>query len=414
MLKVMIFSPEYPPLFHGGLGTHVVELVKGLSRVGCEVTVVVPYITPINFKLVEPIPNVTVHWMPTKQAFANTPMPSTYWQCVIASNNYCISQMSDLVERYGHPDIIHCHDFFGCLPALELKRLTGAPLISTIHLFYPVMEWWGEKAANEIIELEKRLCHAADALITVSHSQGRLIEQTYGIEKQRIHIVYNGFNPSLFYETKLSSEEAIKLKQLYAQPDEKIVIFAGRMNAQKGILPLIASAAKVIEQQPKTHYLIAGGRVNSWGYTKQQLQEAVTTHSPELLPKISLLGKISREQLARLYHIADIAIIPSIYEPFGYAAIEAMAAGVPVVATEVGGLSEIIESGKTGLLSPVIKGEDGQSTPDINELAAAQLMLLKDERLAQEIGQAGQKQVIQEFTLEKMVQSTLQVYHHVS
>jgi len=125
---------------------------------------------------------------------------------------------------------------------------------------------------------------------------------------------------------------------------------------------------------------------------------------------MKLLGQLPRKQLAALYQVADLTLVPSIYEPFGYAAIEAMAAGVPVVATRIGGLAEIIEDGVTGLLVPIEQHPAGPYKIDIQSLVEAQLSLLTDEARAREIGKAARQSVTNRFTRETMIESTLGIY----
>ena len=160
-------------------------------------------------------------------------------------------------------------------------------------------------------------------------------------------------------------------------------------------------------------YLIAG---TEKGLSADQLTQLYRQRYPQLSrlwDRLKFLGMVSRHELARLYRIADIALVPSIYEPFGYAAVEAMAAGVPVIASDVGGLAEIISHGWTGLLIPVHSGGNGTRYVDVKKLTEAQIFLLNNDAIAKQISRAGKQKVLNEFTREQMVDSTRAVYSKV-
>jgi len=123
-----------------------------------------------------------------------------------------------------------------------------------------------------------------------------------------------------------------------------------------------------------------------------------------------MLGKLPRHKLAALYKIADVALVPSVYEPFGYAAIEAMAAGVPLIATAAGGLAEIVDHEKTGLSVPVHAEGNGVRAVDVPSLASATRRMLQDEGFARQMALAAGEKVKKIFGLETMVRDTRAIY----
>jgi glycosyltransferase involved in cell wall biosynthesis len=197
------------------------------------------------------------------------------------------------------------------------------------------------------------------------------------------------------------------LRQTVAPNQDKIILFAGRLTPQKGITALFKAAEIVIREYPHVRYLLVGEP--DYPAAVDMLDSLKQKHR-RVMEKTKLLGKLPREQVALLYQIADLAVVPSVYEPFGYAATEAMAAGVPIVATRVGGLAEIIEDARSGLLVPVFEQETGLHEVDVEALALAQLRVLRDEALAQRLSAAGQERVRTKFSLERMVSGTLTVY----
>jgi len=400
----MLVTPEYPPDTVGGLGTHVVELTNGLVSDGCQVTVLAPTTQPAA---TQQEASLQVHLISVPR--------EGYMPWVADVNRGFIGRGRSLVEGAGRrPDLIHCHDWHGFPAASQLGREYRIPVMGTVHLLnHPLCERWGVSVPDELIRQESALCREADALITVSHSMREIIRQTYGVHDHKIHVVYNGFDPEPFTQSTLTPEELLRLRRTVAAPDEKIVIFAGRIDPQKGIFPLMASASEVVRQYPRVRYLGVGAPDESPDWNPSLLAERFQALFPQyahLLSRVVFTGKVPRERLAQLYQIADLAVVPSIYEPFGYAAVEAMAAGVPVVATAVGGLAEIVLDGRTGLLVPVHAGSAGPASVDVEKLTAAQLRLLSDERMAGEFGEAGRQRVRDEFTLERMIRLTRQAY----
>jgi glycosyltransferase involved in cell wall biosynthesis len=258
------------------------------------------------------------------------------------------------------------------------------------------------------LECVRELCANATTIITVSRSLAKIIAETYAIPLEHICVVHNGMDIELFQRTAKPAR-LTKLRQAIAPQGEQIILFAGRLVPQKGIHALFAAAERVVAEYPGVRYLIVGAPFTQ---EHETMLHELTQRYPNAERHMKRLGRVPRSQLAQLYQIADLALIPSIYEPFGYAAIEAMAAGVPVIASRVGGLAEIIDHGVTGWLVPVHTPPTGPHQVDVDELAAAQLHLLGDRPLAQRLARAAHTQVIERFTISKMAQATLQAYQH--
>jgi starch synthase len=413
-LKIFIVSPEYPPYVNeGGLGTHVSELANGYSRNGCKVTVLAPTIGP---SASHKQGNITVHLI-SLAGLVGTKSIDEFIKGVTSYTSAFARRLID--EGEERPDVIHCHDWTSIAAARELGKTFEAPVVGTAHLLQePSYRWWALTPPPEIVEQERDLCREADALITVSHSMRTIIQQTYRVPDDRIHVVYNGLDGRQFLTPRLRPEQISQLRLTLAPSTEKIVLFAGRLAPQKGISALLESAAQVVAENPNVRYVIAGGIAYAdHGRSREQQQaeilQSLQAEYPmyaELWGRVKILGMIKRAQLSMLYQAADVALVPSLYEPFGYAAIEAMAAGLPVVATDVGGLSEIIEHGRTGLLVPVHTDKEGLRAVDVAKLVKAQNLLLNNEALARRLGEAGQRHVLEKFNLELMVQATQRVY----
>ena len=407
-LSVMIFSPEYPPNAVGGLGTHVFELATGLGCAGCRVNILTPTLEASSRHTAG---NVTVHQISMSNIpydSSRTGMEKFFQVC----HNRALLYGKTLISRYGYgPDLIHCHDWTSFSAAYQLGQMFKIPVVGTVHLLYkPLRRWWGEPIFDESVRKEESLCRQSDTLITVSQLMREIICDTYSVPADQIQVVYNGFDAEPFLKPLLSSQETSEFRRAFAAPGEKIVLYAGRLSLQKGLDALMASASQVVAKKTGVRFIMAGGdQTMSAAQITRETQEMYPQYAT-LWNNFKFLGKVPRDYITKLYQVADIAVVPSIYEPFGYAAIEAMAAGVPVVATNVGGLAEIIAHGQTGLLVPVHPSPQGLYKVDAEKLSEALMRLLNDETLAKRMAKAGQQHVLREFSLQRMIQSTTQVY----
>jgi glycosyltransferase involved in cell wall biosynthesis len=402
-LKVMILSLEYSPKLSGGVGTHVMEMSRGLGRAGHQVTVIA--FTPGQATTLSDS-NVQVHMISPS---ANDLTGRSMVQSILDFNRDVVAYGRSLIADLGRqPDLINYHNWTTWPAACELGRMFGIPTLGTIHfLSEPTERWWGQTPDPEIVRQEKELFHRAEQFVIVSQSMRDIVQETHGVSDERVSVVYNGLDVEPFMNTLLTSEDVLKLRRTVAADDEKVVLFAGRLSPQKGIDALLASAAQVLAEYPKVVYLIVGEPD-----TREMVPviDGLFRQYPLLQDKVKMLGKMPRPQLATLFQIANIVVIPSLYDTCPYMTVEAMAAGVPVVATRVGGLAEMVVDGETGRLVSVHAKEGGRHEVDVNELAAAQLALLTDGGLAKRMGSAGQRRVMSEYTLDKMVKETVQVY----
>src|SRR5437868_5764595 len=152
-LSILTFTTEYPPKVLGGLSTHVSELTKGLSGLGCEVTILSPAHGEPG---IDRQANVTIHWVQIPRAL----IEGSLARAVIRSNQHFASYAQALIDgRKVSPALIHCHDWMTYLAAQEVGQNVGIPVIATVHLLYePTQRWGGDEPDDEIIEIERRLC----------------------------------------------------------------------------------------------------------------------------------------------------------------------------------------------------------------------------------------------------------------
>jgi alpha-maltose-1-phosphate synthase len=403
-LRVLLLTLEYTPKISGGVGTHVQELAVGLAHAGCQVTVLA-YTAGAGTILREP--NIDIHFVSPNATLRPDGRHRSMVQDLLSFNDDLFAYGRRLLaDQEQQPHIIHYHNWYTFSAARQLSKVFHLPTIGTIHfLADPIERWFGQTPDVEIVEQEQRLYREADRFIAVCHALAALLSTTHDVAADRITVIHNGMDLRQFMPSTWKPEAVDKLRRTLATPDEKIVLFAGRLNPQKGISALISSAIRVVAEESRVRYILVGEPDS-----RTSPQSLLLQQHRGVQDRIKLLGKVPRKQLAMLYQIADIAVVPSVYDVCPYAAIEAMAAGVPVVATAAGGLAELIEHERTGLLVPWDDGQSGLRAVNVDELVAAQLRLVRDASFATQLGLAGQQRAIQSFTTERMVQSTREVY----
>jgi phthiocerol/phenolphthiocerol synthesis type-I polyketide synthase E len=415
--RVLIVTAEYPPTIAGGLGTHVAELTAGLSAAGAEVTV----LTPTAFTQgVSVEGNVTVHRIPVRRLLDATGGSVEGFNVEAANQGFIDYGRGLLAGGALRPEIIHCHDWHGFAAARLLAALARVPVVATVHILNdPIYRRWGWNPPAEIVQREREMCEVADALITVSRDMRRVIHSRHARPLGLIHVVHNGLDARPFDPAGVDALAVSRWRRLLGVRGRKVLLFAGRITPQKGVSALLASAARVAQAEPRARYLIAGGRdgdgdyVDFTHFVEHLKHELFPQYGEELWSRVEFLGKVSRAELAVLYQLADLVVVPSIYENSPYATFEAMAAGRPIVASAAGGLPEIVVDGETGLLVPIHESPRGLHVVDVDKLTEVQLALLNDEPRARRMGEAGRRRLLEEFGLEKMCRSTAEVYERV-
>ena len=366
----------------GGTGTHVYELAQGLSKRQHQI-----YILSLR---------------PYEEAFFLE--PNITFCCTPSAADY-IAAINRLFEHSAPPDIVHCHNLV-CFPlASILCERFPCRLVSTVHgVVRPLADRLGCSAMPKAIKLETRLCLESQRVICVSHAVRHDVRAMYDVESSRLTTIYNGMDIAAFSNWAADTFRHESAKQQYAANGEQVVVFGGRIDIQKGLGFLLEAAVQVCRRMDRVKYLIAGDKSSPYAHA---ILAAVRRHLSE--EKMQFIGKVSRLELASLYAFAQLAVVPSLYEPFGYAAVEAMACGCPVVASDVDGLKEVIENGVTGQLVPMHKATIPWRM-DSAELVEAQCLLLNNSRLREQQARAAQSYVRSSFGLEVMSKRVDDVY----
>jgi glycosyltransferase involved in cell wall biosynthesis len=221
------------------------------------------------------------------------------------------------------------------------------------------------------------------------------VNRYFNSPMDKIDVIYNGVEASKF-EFEWSEKERAAHRAKLALPDEKIVMYVGRFVREKGIQVLLNAASVVLSQEPKTKFLIVGGG------NRERFERFVQWAG--LQDKVLFTGFMANRSLHQLYRCADVAVFPSLYEPFGIVALEGMAAGAPVVASDAGGLKEVVQHDKTGTLSFANNAES---------LAWAILHVLHDPEKAHRMAEQARIRLRVDFDWSHLADQTIAVYQRV-
>ncbi len=388
----MFLSWEYPPHLSGGLGQHVKDLVPALLEINPELELHV--ITPAFGERTshERLGPLHVH-----RVGAPKPSDDSIFDGVLAANPGFVEVAQQVLETSGPFDLIHVHDWLPSFAAIELQEAFDLPLVATIHATergrYRGALY--SELSRAIDAAENRLARMAQQVITCSAAMQHEVCSYYGVPAERISVIPNGIDSSRL--RSLSEQDLSDFRMRYARPDERIVFNVGRMVYEKGADVLVEAAPQVLSQAPDARFVI-GGRGPLFPSLSQRI-DVMNLHD-----KVMLTGYLSDEERDRLYAVADVCVFPSRYEPFGIVALEAMAAGTPVVVSDVGGLGDVVRHDQTGLTA---------YAEDADSLAWAIVRVLNDPQTAAVRAKQAQEYVERCLAWPVIASMTLEVYEAV-
>ncbi len=388
-----MLSWEYPPYMVGGLGKHVSELVPALAAAGVEVHVVVPQLR--GGASVEQIsPCATVHRVAVPEAVHT----GNHDVAAAQMANSCLERKAlELHLLLGGFDLIHAHEWSVAYSAVALKYAARLPLLVTVHATERG-RGQGHLVTGEALAIngaEWWLAVEASRLITVSEFMAGQMEHYFGTPRDKIDVIPNGV--SIRPAPPLSGAESQAFRRRFAGDDEQIVFFVGRMVYEKGLHVLIDAAPQILRAKPATKFVLAG--------TGSQL-EALQKKAWEggVYQQCYFTGYVSDEDRDHLFQVADVAVFPSLYEPFGIVALEAMARHCPVVVSVTGGLAEVVHLHETGLTAHC-------GVPE--SLAWAVLQTLDHRNWARRRAENAYRQVVTRYTWPRVAARTEEVYRRV-
>jgi glycogen(starch) synthase len=335
--RVLILSWEYPPVIEGGLARHVRKLAEELVRQGLAVDV----LTRASGDRVGDEPTLACE---ERSGVTVYRVPEPGWPRELERFVAWVEQMnSDMLEagetlaqerRYT---LVHGHDWLVASASAALAERIGVPYATTVHATEHGRHqgWVGEPPQSHIHAVERWMVHRANAVITCSHYMRGHVADIFDIDEARITVIPNGIDPRDLQP--VGDLEALRAE--FAAPEEQLVLFVGRLVYEKGFQLALDALPDVIERVGGVRFLVAGSGTHEQELKAQAQRLGLDKHG-------SFLGWIGDDALHSLYRIADLCVVPSIYEPFGFVALEAMASGCPCIVADTGGLREVVPAGE--------------------------------------------------------------------
>ncbi|MGU3434188.1 glycosyltransferase family 4 protein [Actinomycetes bacterium M1A6_2h] len=390
-MKVLIVSWEYPPVVVGGLGRHVHHLATELVSAGHEVVVLSRRPTgtdasthPTVSTISEGVLVVAVAEDPAHFEFATDMLPWTL------AMGHAMVRSGIALAKPGlgagwHPDVVHAHDWLVAHPAIALAEFFDVPLVTTIHATEAGRHsgWVSMRVNRQVHSLEWWLANESDSVITCSASMDDEVSRLFGPLAAPMTVIHNGIDVRTWhFEPRRAGSGPPRL------------LYVGRLEYEKGIQDAIAALPRIRRTHPGTTLTIAGdGTQLGW------LTELARTH--RVARAVRFVGNLDHERLLAELHAADAIVLPSRYEPFGIIALEAAAAGTPVVASTAGGLGDAVVDGVTG---------SSFAPADVAGLARAVRGVLDDPDAAQSRAVAARERLTVEFGWPAVASATVQVY----
>ena len=386
-LRVMMLTWEFPPRIIGGISPHVYYLSRSLAKNGVKV-----YVVTCDFPDApshEMLDGVEVYRV---DSYKNPSPDFASW--VYLMNMNMQREAASLVKDLGGVDIFHAHDWLVANAGIGLKHVFRRPLMATVHSTeYGRRNGIHSDYERMIHETEAWLTYEAWKVICCSNYMVSHVKWVFGLPEDKLVMIPNGVDAK---EYEKSDTDLNHFRRRFALPEEKIVLFVGRLVYEKGIHVLINAVPKVLEKV-NAKFVIVGN-----GYMQQSLSEHIRNIG--LAHKVMFTGFVDDKTLRNLQKCADVSVVPSLFEPFGIVALEAMAAKSPVVVSDTGGLSEIVEHEVTGI-------KVYPNNPD--SLAWGITRVLLDESLANKLRENAYRKVVETFNWEKISQQTKTVYEGV-
>jgi len=413
-MKMAVLVYEYPPKIVGGLGTYAAEITRKFVLMDHDVTVFtmnddegslptreiwrgIEIHRPLHIDISDSLPDVVAEdvkkWGRGIQLFSK----------ILVYNYLSASKLvNELIGKEGFKyDIVIAHDWLSVIAGITIKKETGLPLVFHVHSTEK-----GRTLGNgsEVVSnIELRGAQAADLVITVSYAmKDELIK--LGFPREKIEVCYNGVDPQKYNPENVSLDQIRQVREFYGiKPEDSMILFLGRLVGVKGVDKLVMAMPHILQKIPNAKLVIVGlGDLQDYlvNLVRMMKLQDVVKFNFEFIPE---------EERILHYAACDVAVFPSLYEPFGIVALEAMSMERPVV---------VGAAGVSGMREIVIPCGEEQCGFHINpnnpaDIAWGVVSALEDPEKRKWLGKNGRRRVLNEFTWDKIAEKTIELYERV-
>ncbi|WP_347107472.1 glycogen synthase [Paenarthrobacter sp. S56] len=396
-MRIDIVTKEFPPEIYGGAGVHVAELSRVLAK-------------HVDLR-------VRAFGAPRDSDYHGATVESYATPGDLGGANAALQTLGvdlRIVPDIAGADLVHSHTWYANMAGHLASLLHGIPHVLSAHSLEPLRPWKAEQLGGGYALsswVEKTAYEAAAAIIAVSDGMRQDILRSYpDVDPDKVKVVHNGIDVSLWER----DEEEDAVRALGIDPAKPSVVFVGRNTRQKGVPYLLRAASSLPADVQLVLCLGAADTPELAAETARLIEDLQAKREGVIL----IERMLPRRELIQVLSHATAFACPSIYEPLGIVNLEAMACGAAVVASATGGIPEVVEHGKTGLLVELEQVTDGTGTPldpekFVNDFAAALNEVVSDPARARHMGAAGRRRAEEHFSWESITETTLEVYRSV-
>ena len=360
-MKILMLTWEYPPRIVGGISRVVYDLTVITYRDGN-----IPYFEDDKGVKVYRVDNYMIN-------------PNNFIDWIMQLNFSMVAKANELIAEQGNFDVIHAHDWLVANAAKTLKNSYNIPIVSTIHATEAGRNSGiHDETQRYINDTEWMLTYESSEVIVNSNYMKNELQRLFGLPYEKINVIPNGVNADYDF------------RRQFAMDNEKIILFMGRLVYEKGVQHLISAMPKILQGYHDSKLVICGK-----GGMLEELKQQV--NSLGISEKVYFAGYMEGKNVQKMYKAADVAVFPSLYEPFGIVALEAMLSENPIVVSDIGGLNEIVEHRVNGM-----KTYCGNP----NSIADSILEVLYDHKLCADMAKKAKSKVRNQYNWSTIAQDT--------
>lgn len=385
-MRILMFSWEYPPKSVGGLAQHVFDLTRALSDIGEEVHLIT--VGSNDAPEFENVNGVKVY-----RVYPYSVSSHDFVNWVTQLNLAMLERAVSVVSDEGSFNIVHGHDWLVAYASRAVKHAFRIPMVATIHATeYGRNYGLHNNMQRHISDVEWWLIFESWKVICCSRYMKGELHHVFQVPDDKIKIINNGVDAGAFRPKSINYG-----RDEYAAPGEQIVLYVGRLVREKGVQVLLDAIPHILKCRPGTKFIIAGRGPHEGALRHQASAMGISN-------KVYFTGYVNDDIRNALYSWSDVAAIPSLYEPFGIVALEAMAARTPVITSDTGGLSEIVDHCVDGL-----KAYTGNS----QSLADMIIWMLTDRNMAENMKKMAFEKVRRHYDWHEIAGQTRDVYKEI-